>query len=420
MNENKKADKNWILTAYDEDSAEGGLSVITNNIQGQATQTTESGSKSSEIPGFAKEQFEKTRKDAGEYADRLTVSSSSTGDEAEENFVQTYDLDGKKWGVQVEDIELPSIEQMAHTIDVTPEMRQSVMEDQVTFAPDDEISFPDGTVGEITSEADADGRMQIDVILPDGGTRVWNLTADEIKARMAVPENAENVPEQGKIVPEEPVSVPKSAESSGIITGEEATKEVQLYGTRIREWLSGDNLQKAEGMSREEIFEQFGNTPEPIAYVPVKYLSVFGDDVRDNRIYCGKGYFIDHALNHHPEVTMSEYDLIQSVLSEPDAIKRTSPKTIAFTKRIGKGYAALLQFSEEDGKIIYHKSLFWRDKGMPYANKPDIEVKPLVGGRSTISPNEESLAGSLLSALNGSSANIGNFLITSKELESDG
>lgn len=200
-----------------------------------------------------------------------------------------------------------------------------------------------------------------------------------------------------------------------VILGEAADNEVESYRNKVHSWLSDENLEAASEMTRDETLEKFGNTPEPIAYIPMKYLSIFGEDVTDNRLYCGKGYFIDHAVNHHPEVKVEEYDLLQDVLSNPDAIKHVG-NSIAFTKMHKKGFAVLVQLSNERGKIILHKSMFWRDKGMPYKNKQDVEVKPLVGGRFTISPNDNSIAGRLLSALNGNT-NIANYIIPQKELD---
>ncbi|MCF0244860.1 MAG: hypothetical protein HUK06_08795, partial [Bacteroidaceae bacterium] len=166
---------------------------------------------------------------------------------------------------------------------------------------------------------------------------------------------------------------------------------------RITDWLSKDNLKKAEGKSRDEILEEFGNEPLPIAYVPRRYLSLIGDNLRDARIYCGKGYFIDHALRNHgsdgtqipvEDVDVNQYLNIQSVLDNPDSVKEKyidGKRTIIFIKKIGRFYAELTQV-EEDGKIILHKSLF-NQKKEPYAKLNDIRRSETSseGGASSIS-----------------------------------
>ena len=173
---------------------------------------------------------------------------------------------------------------------------------------------------------------------------------------------------------------------------------------RIIDWLSEDNLKKAEGKTRAEILEMFGNTPMPIAYITSDNLSYVSKDAKDPRIYCGKGYFIDHALRNHSnqdthisaeDVDVSKYLNMQSVLNDPDSLKETfvdGKRTVVFVKKIGRYFAELTQF-EENGKIVLHKSLFSQKKE-PYAKLKDIRQKETSseGGVSSISRTEESSA----------------------------
>ena len=167
--------------------------------------------------------------------------------------------------------------------------------------------------------------------------------------------------------------------------------------SRIVDWLSDDNLAKASGKSREDIFKEFGNEPMPIAYIPERFMPLAGDGISDPRIYCGKGYFIEHALRNHAaqgsqmsvdDVDVSKYLNIQSVLDNPDHIKETfvdGKRTVVFIKKIGRYFAELTQV-EENGKIILHKSLF-NQKKEPYAKLDDIRHKytSSEGGVSSIS-----------------------------------
>lgn len=166
---------------------------------------------------------------------------------------------------------------------------------------------------------------------------------------------------------------------------------------RIVDWLSEDNLSKAYGKTREEIFNEFGNELEPIAYIPAQFISLVDPELTDTRIYCGKGYFIDHALRNHagsgrriaPEdVDVSKYLNMQYVLDNPDSIKETvsdGKRTVVFIKKIGRYFAELTQV-EENGKIVLHKSLF-NQKKEPYAKLDDIRSKQTSpeGGVSSIS-----------------------------------
>ena len=170
---------------------------------------------------------------------------------------------------------------------------------------------------------------------------------------------------------------------------------------RIVDWLSDENLAKASGKTRAEIFDEFGNELMPIAYVPTQYMSLVSRDLKDPRIYCGKGYFIDHALRNHgasgtqtalEDVDVSKYLNIQTVLDNPDSVKETNvdgKRTVVFIKKIGRYFAELTQV-EEDGKIILHKSLF-NQKKEPYAKLNDIRQKDASseGGASSISHAEQ-------------------------------
>ena len=91
-------------------------------------------------------------------------------------------------------------------------------------------------------------------------------------------------------------------------------------------------------------------------------------------IFSGKGYMIDHQANPHSELERDEYLNIQSILDNYDDIKDLSDGgqlKLAFSKKIGKSYAVVVELSKEDGKILLHKSFFYRDKTgkrTPYKN----------------------------------------------------
>lgn len=166
---------------------------------------------------------------------------------------------------------------------------------------------------------------------------------------------------------------------------------------RIKSWISPENIEWAKGKTRKEIFEHFGNDLEPVSYIPEKYVGLFGDLLTDKNVYSGKGYFIDHAVNHHPNVGVEEYLNIQEVLNNPDGIKEVNAegkKTVAFTKKLDRWNAVLVQLEVgEDGKILLHKSFFGQKKE-PYAKNNDIRSisSSLEGGTSSISPTDESAA----------------------------
>ncbi|MDR0427382.1 MAG: hypothetical protein LBH12_02140, partial [Dysgonamonadaceae bacterium] len=158
------------------------------------------------------------------------------------------------------------------------------------------------------------------------------------------------------------------------------TEEQAKLKNRIRSWLSEENLQGALGKTRAEIFDEFGNELEPIAIINPDYLQYLGDGVTDNHVYSGKGYFIDHAINHHPNISVKEYDNIQDILDNPDDIKldteREKPSLI-FIKQYGKyGVVVVNTDVGEEGKIVFHKTFFLQKK-KPYASLPSIRPESL-------------------------------------------
>ncbi|GHT23927.1 hypothetical protein AGMMS4957_16170 [Bacteroidia bacterium] len=172
----------------------------------------------------------------------------------------------------------------------------------------------------------------------------------------------------------------------------------------MENWLSAENLSKAKGKTRDEIFNAFGNIPQPIAYIPMRYLPVLGSEINDNRVYSGMGYFIDHVVNHHPNIGIEKYAAIQEVLSSPDNVKemfKEGKRSVAFIKKISRYNAVIVQVEAgKDGKMIFHKS-FLEQRKEPYATLKSI--RPLVSsadGATAISRAEKSTPGRSLSARN--------------------
>ena len=179
--------------------------------------------------------------------------------------------------------------------------------------------------------------------------------------------------------------------------------EKEEFSKRIMDWLSDENLEKARGKTRLEIFDEFDCVlPQPIAYIPEKYMVVFDEDIVDNRVYSSMAYFIDHAVNNHPNINKERYLLIQEVLNDPDEIKEIVREkvSIAFVKKIDRYNAVVIQLEKSaEGKIIWHKSFFDQNK-KPYASEKYKSIRPISseGGVSSIIHAENPAHGSSLPA----------------------
>jgi hypothetical protein len=183
---------------------------------------------------------------------------------------------------------------------------------------------------------------------------------------------------------------------------------------RVQEWLTPENIEKAQGKSREEIFAIFGNKLQPVAYIDPSYLKYLDPSIKDNRVYSGMGYFVEHAVNHHPEINIAEYGKIQDILNNPDDVKLDDRfegrKSVVFIKKYDTFGTVIVGLGEtENGKLVFHKTFFKKSKS-PYPQLRDIRaiVSP-VDGPPTISPADESTAAVNLSALDDTS-NIGHFV----------
>ena len=131
---------------------------------------------------------------------------------------------------------------------------------------------------------------------------------------------------------------------------------------KIKSWATDENFDIAEGLSREDIFEKFGNDREIIAILPNEILPLF--DVTDKNVYCGKGYFIDHMANHHPEVDLSYYESIQNILDEHKEIYLdTKNGSVVFgqTNVFGKKDFLALR-KDNDDKIVFYKTFYYGNK----------------------------------------------------------
>ena len=179
-------------------------------------------------------------------------------------------------------------------------------------------------------------------------------------------------------------------------SGKWANDNVATREARIREWLSDENLEWAEGKTLDEILEHFGNELQPIAVIPTGYLKYLGDKATDTHVYCGKGYFIDHAVNHHDEEPIEEYLKIQDILDSPTDVKLDTSKgrpTLLFIKQYDKYYVEMVSVGEDGtNRIVLHKSFFHRKK-LPHRRLPSVAVEgSSVDEIPTISPASKSEA----------------------------
>ncbi|GMO49320.1 MAG: hypothetical protein Ta2G_06140 [Termitinemataceae bacterium] len=194
----------------------------------------------------------------------------------------------------------------------------------------------------------------------------------------------------------------ESADNVGVENQEKEKKETKKL---IDNWVS--LIPQAKGKTREQIFLEYDNSLKAIAYIPNQYLNYFKGKTEDNHLYSGMAYFLDHAVNHHPEISKEEYEHIQDILENPLEIiidrrrdKRTKKTrdNLLFTKSYKSNMILAVSLEEKNGKIVYHKSLYKTKNKTPYPSLPRVQGFLSGGGISPIGRVAETTPGGSLSA----------------------
>ncbi|MBR4736332.1 MAG: DUF1738 domain-containing protein, partial [Rhodocyclaceae bacterium] len=202
----------------------------------------------------------------------------------------------------------------------------------------------------------------------------------------------------------------------------QSLREIAAMRQTLVDWTSNaaSDIEWAKGKTVPECEKHFGKELKPIAYVPEDVLQHFTGSAVDNRVYSSKGYFIEHMANHgHNDLGADEYRALQEIFDSPDeVIKDTRAKkggevkdALIFVKRYAKNRLAIVELSEKDGQIIFHKSLY-NTKGRVYPSLPRVVVPG--GGRSPISRTADAAPGGSLSVLDDNKVNVINFVRTVK------
>ena len=155
---------------------------------------------------------------------------------------------------------------------------------------------------------------------------------------------------------------------------EERRKE---YEERILEWLAGEDIRKYKGMSRADIISATGGYKRyPVAELPIDAVRYFGVD--DPRVYSNRGYFIDHAVNRHGDLSVGDYlamlDTFTSCSPDSDILIDDDSKTKAliFINKIDDHwFKGVAELDSNTQQIVPYMTYFKTGK------KPDTCLKSL-------------------------------------------
>lgn len=169
------------------------------------------------------------------------------------------------------------------------------------------------------------------------------------------------------------------------------------------DWLTQDLYDEVDGLTGDEIFKKYDNTPIVIAELPEKAAVIFNYP-QDKNIYSGKAYFLDHMVNHHEEVDISEYKNLQDDLINFDKVY-ADPKnqSIVFERnKENKKYSIIIK-EDLQGHLLFYKSYHYGTKTKKRFVEIDLEKlekkMSVEGGNTSINHPDLSGFGRLLSAL---------------------
>ncbi len=151
-------------------------------------------------------------------------------------------------------------------------------------------------------------------------------------------------------------------------------------GGNIEAWIAPETLRQVKGKPREEIFAAFDNTPRPIAAVPLGYATLLDPAVTNATLYCGMAYFLDHAVNHHPELPAAAYTNLQATITHADSVKldtrAENRRALMFIKGREPPYTiAVVGIGKRKGeKILLHKT-FFQTPSPPYPRIPNLSLE---------------------------------------------
>lgn len=202
---------------------------------------------------------------------------------------------------------------------------------------------------------------------------------------------------------ENPMLEHGSSSKNNIQQPSPVVNQKRVENNNLLKWVTQEIYDEADGLTGNEIFAKYDNTPVPIAILPEKAAIIF-NGLTDRNIYSGKAYFIDHMVNHHAELDVREYQELQNDLDNFDRVY-LDPKneSIAFEKDKNEKKYSIIIKQDLQGHLLFYKSYHYGDKTKKRFIEIDLEKLEkklsVEVGNSSINHPEEPGLGRLLSAL---------------------
>lgn len=119
--------------------------------------------------------------------------------------------------------------------------------------------------------------------------------------------------------------------------------------------------------TRAAIYHALPTRHRPVGALPETLAPAFRTPPADRTLYVGEAYFVDHCLNHHPDVPDAIYRRLDAILANPKEIildRRDGKDALILTQTIdGKTYCLVIRHYPP--QLVY-KTLFPADDDPPY------------------------------------------------------
>lgn len=146
----------------------------------------------------------------------------------------------------------------------------------------------------------------------------------------------------------------------------ESAAYMQYFRNRLLGLLAPDVVQKFAGKEYEEIKKSdLDKRVLPMAYIPLNIAKLMGEYVTDNLIYTSDFRFVEHVLNHHPEIKDYEryVDDLLNAFSNPEKIYLdTKTNSFLFLKNEQTYFLSIANPPGEGQRYIQWKTAYHSHK----------------------------------------------------------
>lgn len=144
----------------------------------------------------------------------------------------------------------------------------------------------------------------------------------------------------------------------------EAKRLLKSAKTKAERKAANKLMEEGKIKSSEAIYNHYDNTPKEIGEIQEDLMVLF-PNAKTNKIYCGAAHFIDHIVNHHPEMPLENYSInIATIINKKsDIYLHSGNRSINFVVPTSNNKLILVALKEDtNGNIVLWKTNYQTQK----------------------------------------------------------